>query len=115
MITGEPMPVEKGPDARVIGATLNGTGSFLMRSERVGNDTVLAHIVRMVGEAQRSRAPIQRLADQVSRYFVPAVLGVALLTFGSWLFLDPSPERLAHRLLYAVAVVVFAPASSPVF
>jgi Cu+-exporting ATPase len=79
MITGEPMPVEKGPEARVIGATVNGTGSFLMRAEKVGSDTVLAHIVHMVGEAQRSRAPIQRLADQVSRYFVPAVLGVAVL------------------------------------
>src|SRR5439155_19280708 len=101
MITGEPMPVEKGPDARVIGATVNSAGSFLMRAERVGNDTVLAHIVRMVGEAQRSRAPIQRLADQVARYFVPAVLAVALLTFALWLYFDSS-----HALIYAVAVLI---------
>jgi Cu+-exporting ATPase len=108
MITGEPMPVEKGPEARVIGATVNGTGSFLMRAEKVGSDTVLAHIVHMVGEAQRSRAPIQRLADQVSRYFVPAVLGVAVLTFVFWLLLDSSPERLAHALIHAVAVLIIA-------
>jgi Cu+-exporting ATPase len=108
MITGEPMPVEKGSQARVIGATVNGMGSFLMRAEKVGNDTVLAHIVRMVGEAQRSRAPIQRLADQVSRYFVPAVLAVAVLTFALWLVLDSSPERLAHAVIHAVAVLIIA-------
>jgi P-type Cu+ transporter len=108
MITGEPMPVEKGPSARVIGATVNSMGSFLMRAEKVGNDTVLANIIRMVGEAQRSRAPIQRLADQVSRYFVPAVLAVAVLTFALWLFLDPRPERLAHAFTYSVAVLIIA-------
>ncbi|HEY1858898.1 MAG TPA: copper-translocating P-type ATPase, partial [Gemmataceae bacterium] len=103
MITGESMPIEKSPELSVIGATVNGTGSFLMRAERVGNDTVLAHIVRMVGEAQRSRAPIQRLADQVSRYFVPAVLAVAVLTFALWMFRDPG-----HALIYAVAVLIIA-------
>jgi Cu+-exporting ATPase len=97
------MPIEKSPELSVIGATVNGTGSFLMRAERVGNDTVLAHIVRMVGEAQRSRAPIQRLADQVSRYFVPAVLAVAVLTFALWMFRDPG-----HALIYAVAVLIIA-------
>src|SRR5262249_55638802 len=78
MITGEPVPVEKGPDARVVGGTINGTGGLVMRAERVGADTVLAQIVRMVGEAQRSRAPIQRLADRVSSYFVPVVIVVAV-------------------------------------
>jgi Cu+-exporting ATPase len=108
LITGEPIPVEKGPQSRVIGATVNGTGSFLMRAEKVGNDTVLANIVRMVGEAQRSRAPIQRLADQVSRYFVPAVIAIAVVTFALWLFFDSSPERFAHALIHAVAVVIIA-------
>jgi Cu+-exporting ATPase len=108
MITGEPMPVEKTSGARVIGATVNGTGSFLMRAEKVGRDTVLAQIVRMVGEAQRSRAPIQRLADQVSRYFIPAVLLVAVLTFALWLVFDSGPERLAHGLIHAVAVLIIA-------
>src|SRR5712692_7776169 len=84
MVTGEPIPVEKEPGSRVTGGTVNDTGSFVMRAERVGSDTLLAQIVRMVGEAQRSRAPIQRLADQVSAYFVPAVVVAAILTFGTW-------------------------------
>src|SRR5439155_1912529 len=81
MITGEPMPVTKGPDDKVIGATLNQTGSFLMRAERVGSETLLAQIVQMVADAQRSRAPIQKLADTVSGYFVPVVIGIAVITF----------------------------------
>ena len=85
MISGEPIPVEKEPGGKVVGATVNGTGSLLVRAERVGSDTLLAHIVRMVGEAQRSRAPIERLVDQVARYFVPAVvLAMSLLTFVVW-------------------------------
>jgi Cu+-exporting ATPase len=108
MITGEPIAVEKEAGARVVGATVNGNGSFLMRAEKVGRDTVLAQIVRMVGEAQRSRAPIQRLADQVSRYFIPAVLIVAVLTFVGWLAFDSGPERIAHALIHAVAVLIIA-------
>jgi len=111
MLSGEPLPVEKGPGAKVAGGTLNGSGSLLVRAERVGADTLLAHIVRMVSEAQRSRAPVQRLVDQVSRWFVPAVLFVALLTFILWFNLDTTfggGERLAHSLLKAVAVLVIA-------
>jgi Cu+-exporting ATPase len=108
MLSGEPIPVEKEPGAKVIGGTVNGTGSFLMRAERVGSDTLLAHIVRMVSEAQRSRAPIQRLVDQVSGYFVPAVLVISLLTFVLWLLLDPRPDRMAHALVNAVAVLIIA-------
>jgi Cu+-exporting ATPase len=108
MISGEPMPIEKEPGARLIGGTVNGTGGLVMRAERVGSDTLLAHIVRMVGEAQRSRAPIQRLVDRVSRYFVPAVLAVSVLTFVLWLGLDRSPDRLAHALVNAVAVLIIA-------
>lgn len=107
MITGEPLPVEKIPGAKVIGATVNGTGAFIMRAERVGAETVLAQIVHMVGLAQRSRAPIQRLADTVSAYFVPAVILVALVTFVIWATLGPEP-RLAHALVNAVAVVIIA-------
>jgi Cu+-exporting ATPase len=92
----------------VVGGTVNGTGSLLVRAERVGADTLLAQIVRLVGEAQRSRAPVQRLVDRVSRYFVPAVVAVSVLTFALWLALDPSPERLTHAVMHAVAVLVIA-------
>lgn len=107
MISGEPIPVEKTPGSKVTGGTVNGTGSFLMRSERVGAETLLSQIVRMVGEAQRTRAPIQRLADVVSGYFVPAVIAVAILAFFVWSFAGPEP-RLAHALMIAVAVVIIA-------
>ncbi len=107
MITGEPIPVEKRPGDRVIGATVNGNGMFLMRAERVGAETLLSRIVAMVAEAQRSRAPIQRLADVVSGYFVPIVIAVAALTFAAWAFFGPQP-RLAHALVNAVAVVIIA-------
>ncbi len=107
MITGEPIPVEKHPGDRVTGGTLNGAGSVVMRAERVGRDTLLARIVQMVGEAQRSRAPIQRLADTVASYFVPAVIATALLTFAAWALLGPEP-RLAHALVNAVAVLIIA-------
>ncbi len=107
MVTGEPLPVEKGSDSKVTGGTVNGTGSFVMRAERVGKDTLLAQIVRMVSEAQRSRAPIQRLADSVSYYFVPAVIGTAALTFVIWSWVGPEP-RMAHALVNAVAVLIIA-------
>jgi Cu+-exporting ATPase len=107
MLTGEPIPVEKGPGAKVIGATLNRAGSFVMRAERVGADTMLAQIVRMVGEAQRSRAPIQRLADVAAALFVPAVVGIAIVTFGVWAAVGPEP-RLAHGLVNAIAVLIIA-------
>src|SRR5216117_1028879 len=107
MITGEPIPVEKTPGSRVTGGTVNGTGSFVMRAERVGAETLLAQIVRMVGEAQRSRAPIQRLADQVSAYFVPAVVVAAVLTFVTWSLVGPEP-RMAYALVNAVAVLIIA-------
>jgi Cu+-exporting ATPase len=108
MITGEPIPVEKERGSRVIGGTLNGTGSFLMRAERVGANTLLAQVVRMVGEAQRSRAPVQRLVDQVAAWFVPAILVVAIVTLIAWLLLDASPERLGHAIINAVAVLIIA-------
>jgi Cu+-exporting ATPase len=107
MVTGEPIPVAKGAGDRVIGATVNGTGSFLMRAERVGSETLLAQIVRMVGEAQRSRAPIQRLADVVSGYFVPAVIAIAVLTFFAWALWGPAP-RMAYAVVNAVAVLIIA-------
>jgi Cu+-exporting ATPase len=107
MLTGEPLPVPKAVGDRVTGATLNGAGTLLLRAERVGAETVLARIVHMVGEAQRSRAPIQSLVDRVSAWFVLAVLGVALLTFGAWALLGPEP-RLAHALVSAVAVLIIA-------
>src|SRR5262249_30626753 len=107
MISGEPIPVEKEPGSRVIGATVNGTGSFVLRAEKVGNDTLLAHIVRMVGEAQRSRAPIQRVVDQVAVYFVPAVLLISVLSFIGWSIWGTEP-RLAHALVNAVAVLIIA-------
>lgn len=107
MITGEPIPVEKNVGDKVTGGTLNTTGSFLMQAEHVGSDTVLARIVAMVAEAQRSRAPIQALADKVSGYFVPAVLAVALITFLMWAWLGPEP-RFAHAIVNAVAVLIIA-------
>jgi len=107
MVTGESIPVEKTKDARLIGATVNGTGSLLMRAERVGADTLLAQIVHMVSEAQRSRAPIQRLADVTAGYFVPAVVGVALITLAVWGIWGPEP-RLAHAIINAVAVLIIA-------
>ncbi len=107
MVTGEPIPVEKTSGVRVTGGTMNGTGSFVMRAERVGSDTLLAQIVHMVSEAQRSRAPIQRLADIVSSYFVPAVVIGAILTFVVWALYGPEP-RLAYALVNAVAVLIIA-------
>jgi Cu+-exporting ATPase len=107
MITGEPIPVEKATHSKVTGGTLNGNGTFIMRAERVGQATLLAQIVRMVGEAQRSRAPIQRLADRVSSYFVPAVVLVSAVTFAVWAVFGPEP-RLAFALLNAVAVLIIA-------
>jgi len=107
MITGESIPVEKTPNSKVIGATINSTGSFIMRAERVGSETLLARIVQMVGLAQRSRAPIQKLADRVAAYFVPAVVAIAVITFAAWLAFGPQP-RLAHALVNAVAVLIIA-------
>jgi P-type Cu+ transporter len=107
MVTGEPMPVTKGPDEGLVGGTVNGTGSLVMRAERVGSETMLAQIVRMVSEAQRTRAPVQRLADVVSSYFVPLVLAIAALTFLVWAAFGPEP-RLSYALLNAVAVLIIA-------
>jgi Cu+-exporting ATPase len=107
MITGESIPVEKSPDSQVIGATINTTGSFVMRAERVGSETLLARIVQLVAQAQRSRAPIQRLADRVAKWFVPLVLAIAAITFVAWFFFGPQP-RLAHALVNAVAVLIIA-------
>jgi len=107
MISGEPVPVEKLAGDRVTGATINGTGGLLMRAERVGRDTMLAQIVRMVADAQRSRAPIQKLADQVSGWFVPGVVLVAIATFIVWKLIGPDP-RLAHALVNAIAVLIIA-------
>ena len=109
MISGEPMPVEKAPGAKVVGGTVNGTGSLLVRAERVGADTLLAQIVRLVGEAQRSRAPVQRLVDQCGACFVPAVIAVSLLTFFLWWRFDSDREAaLTHALVRAVAVLIIA-------
>jgi Cu+-exporting ATPase len=107
MVTGEPIPVEKTPGIRVTGGTVNGTGGFVMRAERVGSATLLAQIVHMVSEAQRSRAPIQRLADIVSSYFVPIVVLCAILTFVVWGLFGPEP-RMAYALVNAVAVLIIA-------
>jgi P-type Cu+ transporter len=107
MVTGESMPVEKTAASKVVGATINGTGSFVMRAEHVGSDTLLARIVQMVSQAQRSRAPIQRLADRVAAWFVPAVVAIAAATFVVWLLFGPQP-RLAHALVNAVAVLIIA-------
>jgi Cu+-exporting ATPase len=109
MISGEPVPVEKEPGSKIVGGTVNGTGSLLMRAERVGSGTLLAQIVRLVGEAQRSRAPVQRLVDQVSRWFVPAVVAISLLTFFLWWRYDPDRgAALTHAIMRAVAVLVIA-------
>jgi len=107
MVTGEPMPVEKSPGDPVIGGTLNTSGSFILQAERVGSQTVLAQIVKLVNEAQRSRAPMQRLADQVAAYFVPAVIATAVIAFLCWLFFGPEP-RFAHALVAAVSVLIIA-------
>jgi Cu+-exporting ATPase len=107
MVTGEPIPVEKTTASRVTGGTVNGTGSVIMEAQRVGSDTLLAQIVRLVSEAQRSRAPIQRLADTVAGWFVPAVIAVAVVTFAIWGTIGPEP-RLAHALVNAVAVLIIA-------
>jgi Cu+-exporting ATPase len=107
MVTGESMPVEKGPNAKVTGGTVNGAGGLVMRAERVGADTLLSQIVRMVSEAQRTRAPIQRLADAVAAYFVPTVIAVSIATFVIWGLWGPEP-RLAHALVNAVAVLIIA-------
>jgi Cu+-exporting ATPase len=108
MLSGEPMPVEKEPSGKVIGGTVNGTGGLLVRATQVGAGTVLARIVRLVADAQRSRAPVQRLVDRVARVFVPAVLLIALATFILWFAFDTSSQRLTHALMHAVAVVVIA-------
>ena len=107
MISGEPVPVEKMPGEKVTGATINGTGSLLMRAERIGQDTMLSRIVRMVAEAQRSRAPIQALADKVSAWFVPAVALIAIVAFAAWAMFGPEPA-LSHALVNAVAVLIIA-------
>ena len=107
MVTGEPVPVEKASGAKVTGGTVNATGGFIMRAERVGSDTLLAQIVKMVSEAQRTRAPIQRLADRVAGWFVPAVVLAAAVTFVAWMMVGPEP-RLAHALVNAVAVLIVA-------
>lgn len=107
MVTGESMPVEKASDAKVIGGTINGTGALVMRADKVGADTLLARIVHMVAEAQRSRAPIQRLADMVSAWFVPAVIAAALVTFVAWMIWGP-PPALPYALVAAVSVLIVA-------
>ncbi len=107
MVTGEPIPIEKTAGAKVVGGTINGTGSLVMKAERVGAATLLAQIVKMVSEAQRTRAPIQRLADRVASYFVPAVLTAAVITFVVWALVGPQP-RYAHALVNAVAVLIIA-------
>ena len=107
MITGEPMPVSKGHGEKVVGATVNQTGSFLMRAERIGSETLLAQIVQMVAEAQRSRAPIQKIADTVSGYFVPAVISIAVITFIVWSIIGP-PPAMAYALVNAVSVLIIA-------
>src|SRR5208282_1091023 len=107
LVTGEAIPVEKSTGSRVVGGTVNGMGTFVMRAERIGSDTLLAQIVRMVSEAQRSRAPVQKLADRVSAFFVPAVVLSAILTFVVWALFGPEP-RMAHALLNAVAVLIIA-------
>ncbi len=107
LVTGEPVPVEKAPGSQVVGGTINSTGGLVVTAERIGSDTLLAQIVRMVGEAQRTRAPIQRLADVVASWFVPAVVLSAVLSFAAWSLWGPEP-RLAHALLSAVAVLIIA-------
>lgn len=107
MVSGEPIPVEKSAGSQVIGATINGTGALVIEAEKVGKDTLLSQIVQMVADAQRSRAPIQKLVDQISAYFVPTVIGIALLTFGIWAIWGPDPQ-FAHAILNSVAVLIIA-------
>ncbi len=107
MVTGEPMPVNKKVDDKLVGGTVNGTGSLLMQAEKVGSDTLLSQIVKMVAEAQRSRAPIQKLVDKVAAYFVPTVIAAAIMTFIVWFVVGPDP-KLAHALINAVAVLIIA-------
>ncbi|BDZ72534.1 cation-transporting P-type ATPase [Methylophaga marina] len=107
MVTGEAMPVNKKVDDKLVGGTVNGTGSLLMQAEKVGSDTLLSQIVKMVAEAQRSRAPIQKLVDKVAGYFVPTVIAVAIITFIVWFVVGPDP-KLAHALINAVAVLIIA-------
>ena len=107
MVTGEPLPTSKQPGDKLIGATINGTGALVMRAEKIGSDTLLARIVAMVSEAQRTRAPIQRLADQVSGYFVPSVIGIAIVTFVIWALMGPEPW-LSYALVNSVAVLIIA-------
>src|SRR5439155_10671297 len=107
MVTGEPMPVEKAVGDHVTGGTLNTSGSFVMEAQCVGSETTLAQIVKLVSEAQRSRAPMQRLADRVAAYFVPAVVLVAVAAFAGWMFFGPEP-RFAHALIAAVSVLIIA-------
>ena len=107
LMSGESVPVAKEPGSRLIGATINGTGSLVLRAERIGADTLLGRIVRMVAEAQRSRAPIQRLADRVSAWFVPTVIAIALVTFATWAIAGPEP-RMAYAIVNAVAVLIIA-------
>jgi Cu+-exporting ATPase len=107
MVTGEPIPVQKEPGDRIIGATVNGTGSFVMQAEKIGTETMLSRIAAMVAEAQRSRAPIQKLADSVAGYFVPAVVVIALITFMVWSIAGP-PPRMAYALINAIAVLIIA-------
>jgi P-type Cu+ transporter len=107
MVTGESMPADKSVGDKIVGGTLNASGSFVMRAERVGNETMLAQIVKLVSEAQRSRAPMQRLADKVAAYFVPAVIATAALAFIGWMLFGPEP-RLAHALVAAVSVLIIA-------
>ena len=107
MVTGEPLPVEKAAGDKVTGGTLNTSGSFVMVAERVGSETLLAQIVKLVSEAQRSRAPMQRLADRVAGYFVPAVVVAAVIAFFGWGLFGPEP-RFAHALIAAVSVLIIA-------
>ena len=108
MLTGESVPVEKSAGDSVIGGTVNGTGSLVIQAQEVGNETVLSRIIEMVGNAQRSQAPVQRVADQVAGWFVPAVLAAALLTFGLWWWLSPLQPALAYAIVNAVAVLIIA-------
>lgn len=112
MMTGEPMPVEKSVGDKVTGGTVNGVGSFVMQADRVGSNTLPGQIIRMVSEAQRSRAPIQRLAHKVAGIFVPEVLSVSVLTFVAWMWLGPEP-RLVHAVINAVAVLIIACPCAP--
>jgi Cu+-exporting ATPase len=107
MITGEPIPIAKTDGKKLIGATINGTGSLLMRADRVGTDTLLSQIVKMVSEAQRSRAPIQKLVDTVASYFVPAVVIISMITFIAWSLYGPEPA-IAYAVINAVAVLIIA-------